>query len=398
MGAQFKNSFLLSLGGAPGWLMFFAVVSTSVFGCKGKKKPAEPKPDVVVPHAAETPIGPVSVTSPPVLPNAPFLSPPPLGIPAPPSPKYNPVTKEKVALGRLLFFDPRLSGNNQISCGSCHQPSRTWSDGKKRSTTEADVPNLRHTPVLANVAFHPQFYWDGRGDVLEETLFSHWRGQMTEKPSQEIRKIEEMPRYRAHFRRAFDTGPSVEGARDALASYVRTLLLGDSPWDKYEAGDKSSVSEEVALGFKVFTEIAGCGTCHTPPLYTDMKFHRRLSTKESHPDTGRYRTTQNPLDMAAFKTPTLRGAVSSAPYFHNGSAPTLEDAIDRELKASEGRDPLSDTEMAALVAFVRSLSGPTPQLPLLELPSADNAGNRRDAPPNINLGVGFPSILDETKK
>ena len=359
--------------------------------CKEPAKPPTTKSTEET-TAEETQIGSIAVTEPPSLPNPPIIPPAPAGIPSSPKQTTNPTTREKVALGRLLFFDPRLSQGKELSCGDCHQPSRVWTDGKDRSKTAKGVPNLRHTPTLANLVFHTDYFWDGRGSPLEAMIAAHWRGQMAKKPSSVVENIAEIPRYRAHFRRAFDAPPSAAGVRDALTAYVRTLFLGDSPWDRYEAGDKNAVSDEVVLGFTVFTKRAGCGNCHTPPLYTDMKFHKRRPVSDDDPDTGRFRVTQRPDDHGAFKTPTLRGTVSSAPYFHDGSQATLEAAIKAEMIRQQLTQPLTDPEMAALVAFVRSLSGTAPKKPTVELP-------RSTTPKNANsgqgLGVGFPSILEQ---
>jgi cytochrome c peroxidase len=321
-----------------------------------RKAPAE-APSVAAPANDAGPAAAVT------LPPAPALPPHPRGLPPLPSPEHNRTTLAKVELGRMLFTEARLgAGKRALTCAACHQPERGWTDGEARSKTATDQPNLRHTPTLANVGYAAQWYWDGSAPTLEALVLSHWRGQLATDPEAIARALGEDAIYAAHFERAFAGPPTPPRAAEAIAAYVRTLLSGDAPWDRHEAGEAGAVGEDAIAGAKVFTARAGCATCHVPPLYRDAGFHPRRTPDELDP--GRMRVTADPTDRGAFATPTLRGVVATAPYFHDGAVATLEQAIDAEL----ARDAvaLSPLERGQLIAFVKSLSAPAP--PPSELP------------------------------
>ncbi len=290
-----------------------------------------------------------------VLPTAPALTETPLGLPRAPFPEYNPTSADKVALGKLLFFDPRLSGGS-LACATCHDPAHGWSSPEALTKNASGQLNQRHTPSLWNLAYHEEFYWDGRAEPLEAQILGHWRGQMGSVPAEVCERLAGIPRYAAHFQRSFDGEINRDRAAEALAAFVRNLLYGNSAWDRFEAGDANAVSAQVIAGSKVFNERAGCATCHMPPLYTDLRYHRIEALGRA--DAGRALVSNLTSDEGAFKTPSLRGVRFTAPFFHDGSAATLDQLLDR-LEAS-GSPVLSPEERAALLAFMDALS-PAPE-------------------------------------
>ncbi len=290
-----------------------------------------------------------------VLPEAPALDPTPLGMPTAPSPAYNPTTAEKVALGSELFSDPILSVTGEIACSSCHDPRHGFSSAEPVSKTATGATNQRHTPSLVNLAYHSEFYWDGRTSPLEAHILGHWQGQLGLAPADAMAKLAASERYLAHFKRAFESTPNQDRAAEALAAYVRSLVRGNSPWDRYEAGDVSAVSADAIAGAAIFNKRAGCAVCHAPPLYTDLKYHNLGLPAAEPPDVGRGGHTGNRSDEGSFKTPGLRGVSQTAPYFHNGSATSLMQVL--EHKESQGSPRLSANERSQVIAFLEALTG-----------------------------------------
>ena len=284
------------------------------------------------------------------------LPPTPLGLPAAPSPDYNPTTAEKVALGAQLFAEVGLSVDKALACSSCHDPGHGFSSAEPLRKTATGSLNQRHTPSLINLAYHHEFYWDGRSTPLEAHILGHWQGQLGLAPEAAMAQIAELPLYQAHFERAFDSEPNRDRAAEALAAYVRSLVLGNSPWDRYEAGDASAVTADAIAGAAIFNQRAGCATCHAPPLYTDLLFHNLgLPQNPETPDLGRGGHTGKASDNGAFKTPGLRGVSRTSPYFHDGSAATLSQVLER--KESQGSPRLSPAERAQVIAFLEALTG-----------------------------------------
>ncbi len=293
-----------------------------------------------------------------VLPPAPPLAKTPLGMPPAHGPEYNATTAEKVALGALLFADPALSSalsaEAALACANCHDPEHGFSSDKPLSTTATGSVNQRHTPSLINIAYHSEYYWDGRSKPLEAHILGHWQGQLGLDPADALAKIATQPLYLAHFKRAFESDPHPDRAAEALAAYVRSLVRGNSPWDRYEAGDRSAVSKDAIAGAKIFNHRSGCATCHAPPLYTDLGYHNLgLPSDPGAPDLGREGHTQRTSDRGAFKTPGLRGISQTSPYFHNGSAATLMQVL--EHKESQGSPRLTAREREQVIAFLIAL-------------------------------------------
>lgn len=378
-----------------GWLLALLILGLA---CKSRKPGAEDQtqaaPHVVAPAVMDA--------APEPVPDDMALPPPP---PMPDLPRHLPERPERlktldtparVALGTLLFFDPRLSRDSSMSCASCHDPDKGWSDGRERALTIAGKPNLRHTPSLVNLAYAKEFFWDGRMSDLEAMILAHWKGQLlgTQSPGTAIARLATLPAYGVHMRRAFGHTTSVASAEDiaqALAAFVRTIYSGDSPWDRYEAGDRAAVSEDAVAGFAIFTQKAQCALCHPPPLYTDSGYHDvgvgALGPDNTLIDLGRSMATGVAEDEGAFKTPTLRGLGHSAPYYHDGSAATLTETLDHGLRAAArhaapGTVParLSEEETQKLLAFLQALTPEAvpyarPRLPNMPEPGPAEPGS-----------------------
>lgn len=305
----------------------------------------------------------------PTKPDEPRLS----QLPTPPAPPAdNPSTPAKVALGRLLFYDPRLSTAGTMSCEGCHYRHLGWTDGLAVSTRPNGVVNPRHTPTLYNVAYLTKgWYWDGRATTLEGQINAAWINQMSV-PDQKVivDRLAAVPAYAKEFQAVFGEGVSAPNIVKALAAYLRTKNSGMSPWDRYEAGEKTAVSADAVAGFTVFMGKARCAVCHTPPVYTTGDFYNiGLEADKAKKDPGRGAISKDPKDDGAFKTPTLRSVAISGPYFHDGSVATLDAAV-RYMASGGKADPnktallvdvkLSDAEVRQIVAFLTALTSDEP--------------------------------------
>lgn len=355
----------MSLGGARALCALACAVALA--GCKGapsrpRDRDAAPavRPALVIDAARPDDL---ALPPPPPVPDV------PLGLPDKPAISPGPDDAAAVALGRILFFDARLSKSGALACASCHDPDKGWSDGRERSLTDAGKPNLRHTPALVNLVYAKALFWDGRLTELDATIEAHWKGQMLAgaSPESAVQRVAAIPAYAAHFRRAFGRPPGAPDVIASLSAFVRTLFSGDSPWDRYEAGDRTAVTEDAVAGFAVFSQTAQCVLCHPPPLYTDGAYHDigvgAIGQDLRLLDAGRALVTGEPADEGAFKTPTLRGAARSAPYYHDGSGVNLVATLDHGLRAvaqhaGSGGAPvvLTSDEVRQLVAFVQALT------------------------------------------
>lgn len=287
-----------------------------------------------------------------------------------PIPEDNPLTPEKVALGRRLFFDPILSHDFTLSCATCHDPRRAFTDGLPLAVGVEGRSGVRHAPALLNRAWGKSQFWDGRAASLEEQAL-----QPLENPNEFDMTLEEViTRLKSHsdypalFQSAFAHPPNKEDLGRALASYVRTILAGNAPIDRYFDGEPEALTAEARQGLRLFRGKAKCTACHLGPTFTDEDFHNTgvAWREEAFADPGRFAVTGKEEDRGAFKTPTLRQLARTAPYMHDGSLKTLEEVI--EFYNAGGRpnshlDPeikllkLTEEERQALVAFLRSLTG-----------------------------------------
>jgi cytochrome c peroxidase len=250
----------------------------------------------------------------------------PMSIPA-----DNPMTPEKVALGRQLFFDERLSIDGSKSCYSCHVCEHGLTDGLPKAIGPGNKQLPRSSPTLWNIGYHKQFYWDGRSGSLEAQAMAAWKGGnmgVGEKTGEIVAKINALQDYKAQFQKVFQSDATPENMMQAISAYERTIISGDTAWDRWKAGDNTAISMSAYRGWNIFQAIR-CNNCHDGVLFTDQQYHNiGIGMDQKEPDPGRGKVTNKPEDTGAFKTPTLRDIARSAPYFHDGSAKTLEEAVD----------------------------------------------------------------------
>ena len=309
----------------------------------------------------------------------------PLGLPPVPYPKKNPPTAETIALGQSLFFDPRLSGSDTISCASCHRPSLGFSDKTAVSRGVGGAAGTRNSPTLLNAAYEPHhFFWDGRAPSLEEQSAGPMSSptEMDQNHVVTLFRLNADSTYRDMAQRAYGTPwLNLERVRRALASFERTLLSGDSPFDRYQyGGDKTALTPAQIRGLAVFQDPkrGNCSACHTIDqhyaVFTDGKFHNigiGVRDDGTFADLGREVQTGKASDTGAFKTPTLRNVALTAPYMHDGSEKTLNEVV--AYYAGKGNsNPYLDKEMSKinlsaqdridLVEFLKSLTGTMPAI------------------------------------
>ena len=278
----------------------------------------------------------------------------------------NPLTPAKVALGKQLFVDTRLSGSGKTACQSCHYRHLGWTDAQALSKRDDGVVNARHTPTLYNVGHQSLWYWDGRATTLEGQVLAAWRGQNGADPAKVAAALNAVPGYRSQFQAAFGSEATPDAIVKALATFLRTLNSDRSAWDRHERGEKGAVSAAAIEGHALFVGKGRCTACHAPPLYgASAFFNVGLEHGKEKPDVGRFNVTKVEGDRGAFKVPTLRSIELSGPYFHDGSAATLKEAV--RYMAGDGKpDPnksplmqptgLTEAELDKIVAFLNSLT------------------------------------------
>ncbi|HSO73647.1 MAG TPA: cytochrome c peroxidase [Blastocatellia bacterium] len=323
-------------------------------------------------------------------------------------PKDNPMTAAKVELGRKLFFDPRLSADGTISCATCHDPARAFADGKRVAEGIRGRRGERNSPTLLNAMFNASQFWDGRAGSLEEQA-----GMPLTNPDEMgnashdevIARLAAIPEYVKEFHGAFSAAPSIDLFARAIASFERSLVSGNSPLDRYLAGDINALSDSARNGLMLFRSKARCGVCHsfnqafaafaTFPFLTDTNYRntgvaanyrefdplgrqamtaardesgaalRELARRERASELGRFLVTGNVLDIGAFRTPSLRNVELTAPYFHDGSVDTLAEVVRFYVKggiANPTRDwqlepvALDESEQRDIVEFLKSLT------------------------------------------
>ena len=293
-------------------------------------------------------------------------------------PEDNPMSTEKVALGRQLYYDKRLSGDGVLSCYSCHLCEKGLTDGRAKAIGAFEKQLTRSAPTLWNIGYHSEFYWDGRAKSLEAQALAAWKGgNMGANPEEVVARLDSIKGYRDQFQKVFNQGATPENVSQALAAYMRIIISRDTPWDRWQGGEESAVSEEAKRGWQIFQK-AQCDNCHSGVLFTDLQYHNvGIGMDASEPDPGRFKVTKVERDTGAFKTPTLRDIGDSAPYMHDGSVATLEEAVDFILgggkpnpyldRSNLEKVKLTGAEKQDLIAFLRSLDEPCtfaePQLP-----------------------------------
>ena len=295
----------------------------------------------------------------------------PLGLKKLVWPENNKHTAEKVELGKQLYFDKRLSKDNTISCASCHDPKKGWSNGEAFATGVRGQVGGRSSPTIINSAYQELQFWDGRAKLLEGQALGPIQNpiEMDMPLDQVVAKLNKIEGYKQQFQKVFGTEVNADGIAKAIAAFERTVLSGGAPYDRFKAGDTKALSENAQKGMKVFFGKAHCSACHVGPNFTDGGFHNvGVGMELEKPDIGREELSKQGGDRGAFKTPTLREIARTAPYMHNGKHKTLEDVVEYYDKggfACETLDeeiyPLKLTaeEKADLVTFLKEgLSSP----------------------------------------
>lgn len=255
----------------------------------------------------------------------------PLGLRPVKHPRDNPPSEAKIALGKQLYFDPRLSRDNSVSCASCHDPAKGWSNGEAFATGVDSQKGGRSAPTVINTAYNYFQFWDGRAGSLEEQALGPIANpiEMALPLDQAVEKLNKIEGYRKQFQEVFGTDVTEEGIAKAIACFERTVLSGDAPYDRFVEGDESALSEAAQRGLKLFFGKAQCSACHVGPNFTDNAFHNPgVSIDRDDPDVGRHAISNLGGDRGAFKTPTLREIARTAPYMHDGSLKTLEEVVD----------------------------------------------------------------------
>ncbi len=321
----------------------------------------------------------------------------PGGVLPPEVPEDNPATPAKVALGKKLYFDKRLSIDDTVSCATCHDPEKGFADGKKVGEGIKGQKGTRNSPTVLNAAFYELQFWDGRAKTLEEQaklpiINPLEMGMPSHKAVEE--KLRNIPEYKKEFKEVFKTEKfTIDHIAKAIAAFERTLISVKSPFDRFMAGNKGAISPAAQAGWELFNKKARCNTCHgfvpSNPFFTDNKFHNigvamkdakfeplareaqkgvsteALAFKEGVAELGRYIVTRERKDIGAFKTSGLRNIALTAPYMHDGSEPTLEAVIEFYNKGGVpnpnidgGMVPLNltDEEKGKLVEFLKSLT------------------------------------------
>jgi cytochrome c peroxidase len=285
-------------------------------------------------------------------------------------PRDNPLTEEKIALGRDLFFDRRLSVDGTVSCDFCHSPILGFSEGRYFASGVFGLKSKRNTITLLNRLFGQEYFWDGRVQSIEKVITDHIEDENVFGNNLEnvVSTLSNDKKYQEKFENVFDREINIEGISKAISTFVRTLISGNSPYDKYVAGDKSALSKSALRGMKLFfSDRLKCSLCHTGPNFTDEKYHNNGTKIDSlNPDLGRYLVTNKESDRGKFRTPTLRDISRTSPYMHNGSIKGLNDLIDFYDEGgitNNYKSPvikplhLTKEEKVDLKKFLRSLTG-----------------------------------------
>ena len=265
-------------------------------------------------------------------------------------PSDNPQTAAKIELGKQLYFDPRLSSDDSISCASCHDPKKGWSNGEQFATGVRGQKGGRNSPTIINAAYSELQFWDGRAKLLEGQAMGPVQNpiEMGMTAPVVVAKLNKIEGYKKQFQQVFGSDVTADGIAKAIAAFERTVLSGDAPYDRFKAGDEKALSPAAQRGMKLFFGKANCSACHTGPHFSDGAFHNLGVGMESPtPDVGRFEVTQVEADKGAFKTPPLREIARTGPYMHDGRHKTLEAVVEFYNKGGFP-NPTLDEEIFAL--------------------------------------------------
>jgi len=278
----------------------------------------------------------------------------------PPIPADNTMSASKIELGKMLFFDPRLSSSGVVSCATCHNPAFAFTDRVSRALGHNHQVGPRNTPTALNSAFLEVQFWDGRARSLEEQALGPIQAsvEMNETLENVIGKLKAIPAYERLFVEAFGGNNPVTSANvaKAVAAFERTLLTPNSPFDRFLSGDNSAISKEAKAGWELFQK-KGCVACHNGPNFTNSGFYK-IQVPGSI-DLGRYEVTKKEEDRYKFRVQSLRNIALTYPYFNNGSVWKLRDAV-RIMSKEMLKTETSDKEADQIVEFLNTLTGQMP--------------------------------------
>jgi cytochrome c peroxidase len=296
-----------------------------------------------------------------------------------PYPKDNPYSKDKYELGKMLFFDTRISASQIVSCGTCHNPALSWGDGLPKGVGDGMKPLGRRTPTLLNVAWSTSYFWDGRAETLEDQALGPIQSaaEMNVPLEALVERIKGIRGYHAYFKKVFPkSGISAQTIAKAIATYERTIVSAKSDFDAWNEGDEEALSDSAKRGFLVFTTKGQCSQCHNTWRFTDDSF-QDIGLPDADPGRGHVVQQVESLQHA-FKTPTLRNVALRAPYMHDGSLATLAEVVEHYNKGGAAKRPslatsikplnLSAREKTDLVNFMQSLTSKDPATSFPRLP------------------------------
>lgn len=287
--------------------------------------------------------------------------------PIPPLPREIALDQRKVALGRALFHDTRLSRDNSLSCSSCHRIAAGGADDRAISVGVGGQAGTFNAPTVLNSGFNLRQFWDGRAATLEDQIDGpiHSAVELGTSFEDVIAKLKRDEGFSTRFGQVYSDGLTPANLRDAIATFERSLITPDSPFDRYIRGDKRALSTAAQRGYRLFQDLS-CISCHQGinaggNMYQSMGTMKNFFAGKAvvKRDLGRFNVTGDPRDRHKFKVPSLRNVALTAPYFHDGSVGTLEEAV-RVMAEHQLGYQLTDTEVADLVAFLRSLTGKIP--------------------------------------
>lgn len=288
-------------------------------------------------------------------------------LPESPLEQQKDLLKDKIELGKSLFFDTRLSGSGKISCATCHKPELNWTDGIEKSEGHEGAKTTRNAPTIANSWFYKKLFWDGRARDLQDQAFAPIVSEveMHSEMPEVMMKLRRIKGYRELFKKAFGTDDiDPDRMTEAIAVFEKTVVSGRSRFDEFLSGNKKALNNSELRGLHLFRTKARCFNCHNGPLFTDNQFHRNNITFD-FVDVGLYKVTHDEADKRKFKTPSLRDVALTGPWMHNGQMKTLENIISRYsvAKYAPGEASplikdlgLSGKEKKDLLAFLKAIS------------------------------------------
>jgi cytochrome c peroxidase len=293
----------------------------------------------------------------------------PQGFPALPVPSDNQLTADRVALGKRLFYDRQLSRTREVACGSCHLQEAAFSDPRRVSVGIDGLTGTRNAPALVNLAYNTSFFWDGGVPTLEKQAIAPILNpvEMNMTMTEVVERLQGDPSYVDLFRKAYAGPPTAETVTRAIASFVRTLVSGNSRYDRIRRGELTFTDAERRGMTIFFGERGECTHCHTGFNFTDNSF-RNNGLYAEYEDKGRFKVTERDEDVGKFKVPTLRNIALTAPYMHDGSLRTLRDVVDHYSSGGKGGPTadaviiplnLTDQEKSDLIAFLETLTDST---------------------------------------